>query len=80
MLYHQATRDYYQESISQGTEELFVTLIVHCTLVPRIAFVLYTVEISKPSFVRLINLVKYYAMLRKTAEGNNYGRITTTNI
>ena len=37
MLYHQATRDYYQESISQGAEELFVTLIVHCTLVPRIA-------------------------------------------
>ena len=31
----------------------------------------------KPSFDRLINLVKYYAMLRKTAEGNNYGRITT---
>ena len=37
MLYHQATRDYYQESISHGAEELFVTLIVHCTLVPRIA-------------------------------------------
>ena len=40
----------------------------------------YTVESSKPSFDRLINLVIYYAMLRKTAEGNNYGRITTTNI
>ena len=53
-----------------------------CSLYPctthRLCF--YTVESSKPSFVRLINLVKYYAMLRKTAEGNNYGRITTTNI
>ena len=39
MLYHQATGDYYQETISQGAEELFVTLIVHCTLVPRDAFV-----------------------------------------
>ena len=53
-----------------------------CSLYPctthRLCF--YTVESSKPSFVRLINLVKYYAMLRKTAEGKNYGRITTTNI
>ena len=40
MLYHQATGDYYQETMLQGAEELFVTLIVHCTLVPRIAFVL----------------------------------------
>ena len=50
-----------------------------CSLYPctthRLCF--YTVESSKPSFDRLINLVKYYAMLRKTAEGNNYGRITT---
>ena len=39
MLYHQVTGDCYQETILQGAEELFVTLIVHCTLVPRIAFV-----------------------------------------
>ena len=53
-----------------------------CSLYPctthRLCF--DTVESSKPSFDRVINLVKYYAMLRKTAEGNNYGRITTTNI
>ena len=50
-----------------------------CSLYPctthRLCF--YNVESSKPSFDFLINLVKYYAMLRKTAEGNNYGRITT---
>ena len=50
-----------------------------CSLYPctahRLCF--YTVESSKPSIDRLINLLKYYAMLRKTAEGNNYGRITT---
>ena len=50
-----------------------------CSLCPctthRLCF--YTVKSSKTSFDRLINLVKYYAMLRKTAEGNNYGRITT---
>ena len=45
-----------------------------CSLYPctthRLCF--YTVKSSKPSFDRVINLVKYYAMLRKTAEGNNY--------
>ena len=50
-----------------------------CSLYPCTTHCLcfYTVESSTPSFDRLINLVKYYAMLRKTAEGNNYGRITT---
>ena len=80
MLYHQATRDYYQEvyiTVRRG-----VICDLDCSLYPctthRQCF--YTVESSKPSFDRLINLVIYYAMLRKTAEGNNYGRITTTNI
>ena len=35
----------------------------------------YTVESSKLSFDRLINLVKYYPTLRKTAEGFDCGRI-----
>ena len=35
----------------------------------------YTVESSKPSFDRLINLVKYYPTLRKTAEGFDCERI-----
>ena len=48
-----------------------------CSLYPCTCLCFYTVESSKPSFNRLINLVKYYAMLRKTAESNNYGRITT---
>ena len=45
-----------------------------CSLYPCTThrFCFYTVESSKPSFDRVINLAKYYAMLRKTAEGNNY--------
>ena len=35
-----------------------------------------TPHTSKPSFDRLINLVKYYPMLWKTAESNDCGRIT----
>ena len=34
---------------------------------------LFTVEF-------VMNLVKYYPLLRKTAEGNDYERITVTNI
>ena len=72
ILYHQATVDYI-------TGRRGVICDLGCSLYPctahRLCF--YTVESSKPSFDRLINLVKYYAMLRKTAEGNNYGRITT---
>ena len=40
----------------------------------------YTVKSSKLSFDQFINLVIYYLMLRKTAEGNDCGPITATNI
>ena len=77
MLYHQATGHYISGDYITGRRGVICDL--DCSLYPCTTHCLcfYTVEFSKPSFDRLTNLVKYYAMLRKTAEGNNYGRITT---
>ena len=70
---------------AQGTQELFVTLIVDCSQILQLNTMHHlcfcTVESSKPSLIDpLINLVKYYPMLRKFAEGNDCRRITATNI
>ena len=47
-------------------------------LIPWYRLCFYTVESSEPSF-GVTNLIKYYSMLRKTAEANDCGRITTAN-
>ena len=60
--------------LAQGAEELFVTVVVvkfygwYCGS--------STVGSSKTSCDRVTNLVKYYPVLRKTAKGNDCGRIT----
>ena len=44
-----------QNMVPQGAEGLFVALIVDCSV--------RTVESTKPSFDRLINLIKHYPIL-----------------